>query len=331
MVYPNILDILSFFPLVLESNEPRIPTPTSIALTDTSSISTGGVLRSKELRSVVETKRRNFSRSASSSDSEDNGSNHEISRLIHNRKNTRSPSSLDDLDCPITNRGRSFSNVEHDISSNMISASNTFSNNGESTKRRSGSSRANSLVSTNRSVLSNINDENATNTSGTISLPFFADRTRSLSTEHRLANHSQMSIASRTSIRYCTPRESTVFTKTEAPPVVRLLQQTPHHDPIEVIKTLIEHQRQDHIQTAIIVEEDTAPAIPLLSDTNHRTSFRKKRTSGTSKSNIIAPSTDEMTRSNGHLPSNSMFSSLKYSLIKQRKSSRKQRACCTVF
>lgn len=315
----------SFF---LEHDEPRISTPTSIVLTDTSSISTGGVLRSKELRSVVETKRRNFSRSASSSDSEDNGSNHEINR---SRKNTRSPSSFDEIDCSIPNRGRSFSNVEHDMSANIISSGNTFSNIGESNKRRSGSSRANSLVSTNRSMLSNINDETATNASGTISLPFMSDRTRSLSTEHRLANHSQMSIASRTSIRYSTPRESTVFTKTEAPPVVRLLQQTPHHDPTDVIKTLIEHQRQDHIQTAIIVEEDTAPAIPLLPDSNIRLSLKKKRNSSTSKSNVIAPTTDELNLSNGHLSSNSMLSSLKYSLIKQRKSSRKHRACCTVF
>lgn len=277
--------LLNSFVVYLEHDEPAI-------LTDNSSI---GVLHSKELRSVIETKRRNFSRSASSSDSEDNGSNQEI-----HRRNTRSPSSLHDSDYLMNNRGRSFSNVEYEFPSNTLSSMNN-----ESTKRRSTSSRAHSLVSTNRSILSNINDENPI-----IHSTLINDRIRSLSTEHRLTNQSQMSIASRTSIRYSTPRESTVFTKSDAPPVIRLLQQTPHHDPIEVIKILIEHQRQDPIQTAIIVEEETAPAIPLLSD------------SKSSKTNVLV---------DRHQSSNSMFSSLKYSLIKQRKSSTTEhRRCCTL-
>ena len=292
---------IELFFVYLEHDDPSISTP---ILTDNSSISTSGVLHLKELRSVIESKRRNFSRSASSSDSEDNGSTQEI-----HRRNTRSPSSLHESDYLMSNRGRSFSNVEYEFPSN-----NLFSTNNESTKRRSTSSRAHSLVSTNRSILSNINDENSTNHSGTIHPTLINDRIRSLSIEHRLTNQSQMSIASRTSIRYSTPRESTVFTKTDAPSVIRLLQQTPHHDPIDVIKTLIEHQRQEHIRTVIIVEEETAPAIPLLSESK----FPK-----TSKSNVIAPSSDEINLTNGHL-----FSSLKYSLIQQRKSSHKHRRCC---
>ena len=115
-------------------------------------------------------------------------------------------------------------------------------NNSENIKRRS-FSRASSIVSTNRLTLNNTNDEINTETSATNSLTLMNDRARSLSIEHRLANPSQMSIASRTSIRYSTPRESTVFTKTDAPPVVRLLQQTQHHDTTDAIKTIIEHQR----------------------------------------------------------------------------------------
>lgn len=57
---------------------------------DTSTI-TSGILRSKDLRSVVETKRRNFTRSRSNSDSEDNGSNYEMNRGTNRRQQTRSP------------------------------------------------------------------------------------------------------------------------------------------------------------------------------------------------------------------------------------------------
>ena len=56
-----------------------------------SSTITSGILRSKDLRSVVETKRRNFSRSRSNSDSEDNGSNYEMNRTANRRQQTRSP------------------------------------------------------------------------------------------------------------------------------------------------------------------------------------------------------------------------------------------------
>lgn len=55
------------------------------------STTTSGVLRSKDLRSVVEKKRRNFSRSRSSSDSEDNGSNYDMTRSTSRKQQTRSP------------------------------------------------------------------------------------------------------------------------------------------------------------------------------------------------------------------------------------------------
>ena len=205
--------------------------------------------------------------------------------------------------------------------------------------------------------------------SGTVSFPLISDRTRSLSTEHRLANPSQMSIASRTSIRYSTPRESTVFTKTEAPPVVRLLQQTPHHDASDAIKTIIEHQRSqqtssyyDHIQTPIIVEEEMSP--PLLSPSlpNTKSFLGKKSSNGLTKSNTIVPTTDNINLANGHRtpisspnPSeHSVLSSLKQSLLKHQQqqktsvenstiigdahkhhqhnqNSDKHRVCCTII
>jgi hypothetical protein len=56
-----------------------------------SSIVASGILRSKDLRSVVETKRRNFSRSRSSSDSEDNGSSVDMTRPTHRKHQNRSP------------------------------------------------------------------------------------------------------------------------------------------------------------------------------------------------------------------------------------------------
>jgi hypothetical protein len=246
----------------------------------------------------------------------------------------------------MSNRGRSYSNVEHvlnEIPSN-IPQQIISSTNSENVKRRSFSSRTSSLVSANRFLLNNINDEMTTDTSGANSLTLINDRARSLSIEHRLANPSQMSIASRTSIRYSTPRESTVFTKTDAPAVVRLLQQTHHHqDTTDMIKTLIEHQRlqstihPDNIQTAIIVEEDISPPLVSTSNTNIRSSFAKKMNNSITKSNVIAPTIENISLANGHISSNSVLSTLKYSLIKnqnQRKSSnikKKHRTCCTIL
>ena len=195
------------------------------------------------------------------------------------------------------------------------------------------------------------------------------DRTRGLSSEHRLANPSQMSIASRTSIRYSTPRESTVFTKTDAPPVVRLLQQTQHHDTADAIKTIIEHQRlqqtqpyHEHLQTPIIVEEDISPpSILSSSGTSIKSPAGKKSSNGLTKSNVIAPATDTINQANGHLnpvststvstSQPSVFSTLKYSLIKHQQqqkpnmenssnledaqkhqhTSDKHRVCCTII
>ena len=205
-------------------------------------------------------------------------------------------------------------------------------NSNENAKRRS-FSRASSIASNNRLTLNGTTDELNNEISATTSLTLMNDRARSLSIEHRLANPSQMSIASRTSIRYSTPRESTVFTKTDAPPVVRLLQQTQHHDTTDAIKTIIEHQRLqqtpshvDHVQTPIIVEEDISP--PLLSspNTNIKSPIRKKSSNGSTKSNVIVPTTDNINQSNGHINSissptpsqHSVLSTLKYSLLKHQ-------------
>jgi len=284
------------------------------------STTTSSVLRSQDLRSVVEKKRRNFSRSRSSSDSEDNGSNYDMTRSTSRKQQTRSPT-----------RPSSFQESA-DLPSNEIIGQPSTQVIGESAKRRS-FSRASSIVSTNRLTLNGANEDFPSEMTGTTSLTLMNDRGRSLSTEHRLANPSQMSIASRTSIRYSTPRESTVFTKTDAPPVVRLLQQTPHHDASDAIRTIIEHQRSqqtpshhEHVQTPMIVEEDISP--PLLSATLSTTKsfLTKKPSNGLTKSNTIVPTTENIDLANGHTtpisspnPSqHSLFSTLKYSLLKHQ-------------
>jgi hypothetical protein len=238
--------------------------------------------------------------------------------------------------------------------------------NSENPKRRS-FSRASSIQSNNRLTLNNTADELNNDISAVTNLTLMNDRSRSLSTEHRLANPSQMSIASRTSIRYSTPRESTVFTKTDAPPVVRLLQQTQHHDAADAIKTIIEHQRlqqtlsyHEHLQTPIIVEEDISPPSLISSNTNVKNLIGKKSSNGLTKSNVVVPTTDNINRSNGHIdpissptPSqHSVLSTLKYSLLKhqqqqktsvesstnientqkhQQHTSDKHRVCCTII
>jgi len=292
-----------------------------------SSATTSGILRSKDLRSVVETKRRNFSRSRSSSDSEDNGSNHDMTRSTTRKQQTRSPTrpnSYQDTGETITVDGGSTQQQQQQTQ--IIS-------NSDAAKRRS-FSRASSIASNNRITLSGTTDEFNGEITATTSLTLMNDRARGLSTEHRLANPSQMSIASRTSIRYSTPRESTVFTKTDAPPVVRLLQQTPHHDTNDAIKTIIEHQRsqqtpayQEHIQTPNIVEEDISPpSILSTSNTSVKSPLGKKSSNGLTKSNVIVPTGDHVNRTNGHINSvsssttseHSVLSTLKYSLLKHQ-------------
>lgn len=265
---------------------------------------------------------------------------------LTNRKTTRSPNFFHDTEAYNNNRGRSFSNIEHVLNEIPLNIHQQMiaTNNSENIKRRS-FSRASSIVSTNRLTLNNINDEMNTDTSNANSLTLINDRTRSLSIDHRLANPSQMSIGSRTSMRYSTPRESTVFTKNEAPPIIRLIQQTPHQDSSDAIKTIIEHQRKhsissqhEPIQTAIIIEEDTSPP---LSNTN----LRKRTHTNGPKSNIIVPTKENVRISNGRISSNAVLSTIKDSLVKhqqQRKSSddkstkqkhstNKHRACCTIL
>jgi serine/threonine protein kinase len=330
-----------------------------------SSTITSGVLRSKDLRSVVETKRRNFSRSRSSSDSEDNGSNFEMNRSSNRKQQTRSPTrpssfqeSGESIIADGTNQQQQQQQQQQVVS------------NSENAKRRS-FSRASSIASNNRLTMNGTTDELNNEISATTSLTLMNDRARSLSTEHRLANPSQMSIASRTSIRYSTPRESTVFTKTDAPPVVRLLQQTQHHDTTDAIKTIIEHQRlqqtpsyHEHLQTPIIVEEDISPpSILSTSNTSIKSPVGKKSSNGLTKSNVVVPTTDTINQANGHIhpvssstissSQPSVLSTLKYSLLKhqqqQQKSnvenstnlediqkhhqhtSDKHRVCCTII
>jgi hypothetical protein len=320
---------------------------------------TSGILRSKDLRSVVEIKRRNFSRGGSSSDSEDAGSNYDMNHLS-NRKQTRSPSSMQEPDSNDYPRGRSLSNVEHVVkespSTNTPQQITTTSSN-DHLKRKS-FSRTSSSLSTNRLTLVNNTDESNSETLGTNSSIITGDRTRSLSVDHRLANQSQFSIASRASIRYSTPRESTVFTKTDVPMIVRLIQQAPHQDPADAIKTIIEHQRsqsfsapQENLQTPVILEEDTSsPTTATKSNRSLKSPLMKKISNTAAKSNTIAPTIEPVNVSDAHAPSeHSVLSTLKHSLIKhqqQRKplandaatkiekktrhSTSRHRACCTV-
>ena len=201
-------------------------------------------------------------------------------------------------------------------------------------KRRS-FSRAHSLASNNRLTSSSTNDDIINNEiSATTSLTLMNDRARSLSTEHRLANQSQMSIASRTSIRYSTPRESTVFTKTDAPPVIRLLQQVQSSDTTDAIKTIIEHQRtqqtsthHEHIQTLMIMEEDTSSPSPSSSNANIKSPIRQKSNNGLTKSNVIVPAVDNMNKKNCQIDlisstttqsNHTVLSTVKRSLLKHQ-------------
>jgi hypothetical protein len=301
--------------------------------------------------------------------------NRSSSRKQHTRSPTR-PISYQEAGESISgtsnHHGRSLSNIDNFIGDGINQQQQQqqqqliFNSTSDNPKRRS-FSRASSIASTNRLTLNGTNDEINNEITATTSLTLMNDRTRSLSTEHRLANPSQMSIASRTSIRYSTPRESTVFTKTDAPPVVRLLQQTQHHDTQDAIKTIIEHQRlqqtpshHEHVQTPIIVEEELSPQLlSSLSNTNIRSPFGKKNSNGLTKSNVVVPTTDNINSANGHIHSissatssqQSVLSTLKYSLLKhqqQQKSnvegstsventqkhhqhtSDKHRVCCTI-
>ncbi|CAF0830654.1 unnamed protein product [Adineta steineri] len=325
-----------------ENEDDKSSISTTNVLNDNSS-TTSGILRSKDLRSVIESKRRNFSRSCSSSDSEDNGSNFDMNR-VSNRKQTRSPHSLPESECLPNSRGRSYSNIEHvlnEIPTNNQQQQIPSTNSNDYIKRKS-FSRASSTMSTNRLTLINTNDD--------MNSLITYDRTRSLSSDHRLANPSQFSIASRASIRFSTPRESTVFTKTDAPMVVRLLQQTHHQDSTDAIKTLIEHQRsqsisihQEQMQTPIIIEEDNSSLLTTKSNTKVKSPTMKK-------SNIIAPTIEHINISSSPrtLPQHSVLLTLKYSFIKhqqQRKTlvedssnenekekqpTRKSPKCCTI-
>ncbi|CAM4743248.1 unnamed protein product [Rotaria magnacalcarata] len=288
-----------------------------------SSTTTSGVLRSKDLRSVVETKRRNFSRSRSNSDSEENAN--DMNRSSNRKQQTRSPTR--------PNSFQEATEIVYGDGTSQQQQQQVVSNSTSDTAKRRSFSRASSIASNNRVTLNGTNEELINETSTATSLNLMNDRARSLSTEHRLANPSQMSIASRTSIRYSTPRESTVFTKTDAPPVVRLLQQTQHHDTTDAVKTIIEHQRlqqtpshHEHIQTPIIVEEDILP--PLLSSSNVyiKTPLGKKSSNGLTKSNVIVPTTDNINQTNGHInpvsspasSQQSVLSTLKHSLLKHQ-------------
>lgn len=308
---------------------------------------------------MIESKRRNFSRSCSSSDSEDASSIYEINRPS-TLKQPRSPISLQEFDPNSQLRGRSYSNVEHvlkDTPTSNIPPLLNASNSNDHGKRKS-FSRTSSTFSNNRAPLINTAEESTVETPGTNSFIITNDRTRSLSVDHRLANQSQFSLASRASIRYSTPRESTVFTKTDVPVIVRLIQQAPHQDPTDAIKTIIEHQRsqsfstsQDNQPAPSIVEEDASSSTSATrSNRNLKSPLMKKISNGTVKSNIIAPTIERVSVSDAHGPSEqSVLATLKCTLIKhqqQRKalvaqtssktekkgkpSANRHRTCCTV-
>ena len=274
------------------------------------------------------------------------------------RKRTHSPQSLQESGSIISasnTRGRSYSNI--DPTSSSVPSHSQQSN--SSIAKQRNSSRTSSLVSHNRLTFNGTNDEVNSPLSGANSFTVINDRTRSLSIEHRLANPSQLSIASRVSIRYSTPRESTVFTKTDAPIVVRLLQQAPHHDVNDAIRTIMEYERSraqsTHEEEAMIVDNHLASSQPAINDTTSLSSVGKTIGNGQMPFNAEGAATEaELSTGNGHrsaVPSRSpsVLSTLKCSLVKhqqQRKSnahelsgadrkdkhaSTKHRACCTLL
>ncbi|CAF4463489.1 unnamed protein product [Rotaria sp. Silwood2] len=347
------------FPLCVEKHEDdklSVSNPTTLIENSTT---TSNILRSKDLRSAVEIKRRNLSRSCSSSDSEDNGSNYDINHST-NQKHIRSPNSFHESETIINYRGRSLSNIEHishEIPTN-IQQQIILPNNSENMKRKS-FSRTSSIISTNRFTLINMNDDMHTDTSISNSSILINDRTRSLSNEHRFANPSQISIASRTSLRHSTPRESIVFTKTDAPNFIRLLQQKQHQDTNDAIRSVNENHRlpltlshQEHIQTPSIVEEDTSSPLISKPNKNIMSSVTTMIGNDVTKSDVIIPTIEHVNIGNGHVLSSphSVLSTLKYSLIKhqqrqrksnnenstnigdkQKLSTNKHRVCCTIL
>jgi hypothetical protein len=277
------------------------------------STTTSNLLRSNNLHSVIENKRRHFSRSGSSSDSEDNISSCDVNRPSQHQQphSSKSLHNAETSPCTEQYRGRSFSNIDRvpgETSSSTQQQAMSFSQS-NSVKRRS-LSRTNSNIFHSRLTFIGIHDESETDLSMTNSLANLTDRVRSLSTENRLANQSQMSIASRISIRYSTPRESTVFTKTDAPMIVRLLQQTVHHDSAEAIRTIIEAQRtqssfvqQEQVQKAIIVEEELSQGAATMCHTMNNAANKTEIIS-----NGIQPVTDDQHVSNSKLSSMSTSS-----------------------
>ncbi|CAF1262426.1 unnamed protein product, partial [Didymodactylos carnosus] len=279
-------------------------------------------LPSTDLSSIIG-KSLNSSRSHSSVDSEDD-SNDNLKNKQSHQSPTMRPNSLQDNDSRVNHsqyRGRSWSNVEHVLNLHLLATSLTGSS-------QFGDMRRSSLASNNRltingGILGGSNNDNNTNISSTSIL---TNRTRSLSMEHRLANQSQMSIASRTSTRFSTPRESIVFTKMDTPPVIRLLQAQSHDN--ESLRSLIEHRRQStqsHQEHTPIIEKDailrtnvnnTIPAttantvLPTITASATKTNVIHNRSGNTTlfptKSNVIVPA---ITNVNGNSNNSQDYSS----------------------
>lgn len=330
-----------------ENDEPTVVNSSNNLIEN--STTTGNVLRSKDLRSVVEIKRRNFSRSCSSSDSEDNGSGFDMNRFT-NAKYIRSQTSYQESDSNNNNRGRSMSNIEHTSHETTAQQQQqTTGINHSDSMRRKAVSRTSSMASGNRSTISHPNDD--INADFTNSSPYISDRMHGLSTEHRLANPSLMSIASRTSLRHSTPRESTVFTKVDAPNFIRLLQQKHHQEIEDAVKILHENlptlstaSNQEHVQTPVIVEEDVTSPTNKNSDSTVAINANDDET----KPSVIMPIVETTNLVNGHVSSSrqSIASKLRNSLIKrkripgavnskennekQKRLTNKQQVCCTI-
>lgn len=295
------------------------------------SISTCDALRSKDLCSVIEGKRRSFARSVSSSDSEDNVSNHELSRTF-NRKRAHSPHSLQEsasLKSGGNSRGRSFSNADSNSRDAIFNQQQPTLINGihYDTNNRQRFPRAESANFYYRSITSGNSDDLQMDRSENNSLTHLADNSHTLSTEQRLAYPSQMSIVSRNSNRFSTPRESTVFTKSDGPSIVRLVQQTARQDLAEAIRFLAGQQHvpstvitQDQRQTEIILEEDLS--LPIVSTCNDSNRFLNDTQNS---DRHIIPDDEHLVKVSTSTDTNasrSMLQTLKYSLLKhqQRKS-----------
>lgn len=281
------------------SPEANIETLPLFNLSNLSENSTNNSSRTKDVRSVNENKRRCFSRSCSSSDSEESTSTSDLSRSA-SRKRTHSPRSLKESSLiPNPNsRCRSLSNAEDKSGDSNVSPLNN--GNPPELNRKRSVSRTGSTFSNFRFASNSVNDEIQNE-----AVP-----------GERFRNQSQVSISSKVSVRHTTPRESIVFTKTEAPMVIRILQENAHLDLHETIRVLVEHQRsQESLNFKEQIKQVTTTDVDFLLPTTRLIGDQSRKSS----KNQLKSSLDEKSTNFEQNSPKSVLSTFKYSLSRRRR------------